>query len=189
MKQEYYSSSKSVKEYIAAAKDVNSEPLVNKFKEFLKEGSSVLELGSGPGTDWQILSKGYEVTGSDMSEAFLSHLKAQNPSGNFIELDAATLDTEVKFDGIYSNKVLHHLTDEELVQSVARQAEILNPNGVICHSFWKGEGTEEFKGMFVNSHNKEELKKEFETKFEILSMELYEEFEPNDSIVLIAQKK
>lgn len=38
-------------------------------------------------------------------------------------------------------KVLHHLNDEELALSVKWQYEILNPNGIICHSLWKGEGT------------------------------------------------
>ncbi len=189
MKQAYYDSKDAVKEYIAAAKDVNSKPLIEKLKNVLEAGSSVLELGSGPGTDWCILSESYNVTGSDMSGEFLNYLKMNNPNGEFIELDAGTLKTEKRFKGIYSNKVLHHLTDEELLKSIDRQAEIVEPHGVICHSFWKGEGTEEFKGMFVNYHTKEALSKLFEKHFELLLIEAYEEFEPNDSIVLIARKK
>lgn len=188
MKQDYYDSKDSVQEYISAAKDVNSEPLIYMLQSNLEEGSSVLELGSGPGTDWRILSKQYQVTGSDMSVEFLGHLKQHNPTGKFIELDAATLETDQKFDGIYSNKVLHHLTDKELVQSIKRQLEILNKNGVVCHSFWKGKGTEEFKGMFVNYHDREELIALFQKGFELLAIEEYEEFEPNDSIVIIGRK-
>jgi 2-polyprenyl-3-methyl-5-hydroxy-6-metoxy-1,4-benzoquinol methylase len=60
-------------------------------------------------------------------------------------MDASKLETELAFDGIYSNKVLHHLNNEELKNSVKRQSEILNPKGIICHSFWKGEGSEIFK--------------------------------------------
>lgn len=188
MKQDYYDSKDSVKEYITAAKDVNSKPLIDMLRNYLEKGSSVLELGSGPGSDWRILSEHYQVTGSDMSLEFLSHLKQNNPTGQFIELDAATLETDQKIDGIYSNKVLHHLTDKELVQSIKRQLEILNKNGVVCHSFWKGKGTEEFKGMFVNYHDKEELYSLFQNGFELLAIEEYEEFEPNDSIVIIGRK-
>ena len=33
-----------------------------KLKKFLPPGASVLEIGSGPGTDWKILNKNYRVT-------------------------------------------------------------------------------------------------------------------------------
>ena len=46
-----------------------------------------------------------------------------------------------------------------LIDSVKKQYEILNSDGIICHSFWKGEGSEIFKGLFVNYHNETTLKK------------------------------
>ena len=89
----------------------------------------------------------------------------------------------------YSNKVMHHLNDNELNDSIKRQHEILNSNGIICHSFWKGEGSEIFKGLFVNYHTEVNLKKIFKENFEIISIESYKEFEDNDSILLIGKKK
>ena len=56
---------------------------------------------------------------------------------------------------------MHHLIDYEIDQSEKRQYEILNSNGIICHSFWKGEGSEVFKGLFVNYHNIIKIKKVF----------------------------
>ncbi|MGB0525459.1 MAG: class I SAM-dependent methyltransferase, partial [Flammeovirgaceae bacterium] len=159
---DYYKTKESVEEYIQLAKDVNGSELIEKLKHFLPLNASLLELGTGPGTDWNILINDYSVVGSDNSLAFLNHLMAANPAGRFIELDAVTLNTDEKFDGIYSNKVLHHLQDSELNDSVLRQAELLNPNGIICHSFWKGEGTEIFKGLFVNYHTKQSLQDVFE---------------------------
>ena len=85
-----------------------------------------------------------------------------------MELDAITLSTNKKFDGIYSNKVLHHLKDNELVDSLRRQYEILNPQGIVCHSFWKGEGSEYFKGLFVNYHNDERISEFFNKYFDII---------------------
>ena len=114
---------------------------------------------------------------------------SKNSDGEFLELDAVTLITDKKFDGIYSNKVMHHLTDNELERSIKRQYEILNTNGIICHSFWKGEGSEVFKGLFVNYHDEVGLKEAFKTHFEILSIENYKEFEDDDSILLIGKKK
>ncbi len=188
MEQEYYKTEKSVKEYIQLAKDVNGQELIEKLQVYLKEHSTILELGSGPGTDWGILNKRFEVTGSDNSLEFLKHLRANNPNHLFLELDAVTLETERCFDGIYSNKVLHHLNDQELKESIIRQKDILNDNGIICHSFWKGKGSEIFKGLFVNYHEKESLKKFFEPHFNILLLEEYAEFEEGDSLLLIAKK-
>lgn len=189
MAQDYYKTKESVEEYIELAKDVNGIGLIEKLKDFLTPNSSLLELGSGPGTDWKILNERFNVIGSDNSQEFLTHLRTNNPHGSFLNLDAITLNTEEKFDGIYSNKVLHHLTDEELSSSITRQAALLNSNGIICHSFWKGEGSEIFKGLFVNYHTEQALRSYFESYFEILLIEAYNEFEDNDSLFLIGKKK
>ena len=189
MAADYYKTKASVEEYIRLAKDVNGSELIQKLNSFLPLDSSLLEIGSGPGTDWKILKAQYDVVGSDNSKEFLNHLTVSNPLGRFLELDAVTLDTDEKFDGIYSNKVLHHLKDAELTDSIKRQYAILNTNGIICHSFWKGEGSEIFKGLFVNYHSEKALKAVFEESFEILSIEDYAEFEDGDSLLLIAKKK
>lgn len=189
MEREYYKTKESVEEYIRLAKDVNGRQLIEKLKQVLAPKSTLLEIGSGPGTDWKILNKSFQVMGSDNSIEFLNHLRAENPNGKFLELDAITLQTDKKFDGIYSNKVLHHLNDHELVNSIKRQYEVLNTQGVICHSFWKGEGSEIFKGLFVKYHTEKSLKEVFEKHFRILSIESYAEFEQGDSLLLLGIKK
>lgn len=186
---EYYQTKESVAEYIRLARDVSGELLIEKLEKVLQAGAVLLEIGSGPGTDWQILKRSYNVIGSDNSTEFLNHLISKYPTGEFLELDASTLNIDKRFDGIYSNKVLHHLNDKELIQSIKRQYEILTNNGIICHSFWKGQGSEFFKGLFVNYHRKEDLKTFFSDYFEILSIDSYHEFEDGDSLLLIARKK
>ena len=189
MEGEYYKTKDSVAEYIRLAKDVNGAKLIKKLRKILPKGSSVLELGSGPGSDWKILSQTYDVVGSDLSSEFLAHLARTYPNDNFLTLNAVTLATAQRFNGIYSNKVLHHLTDAGLAKSIKRQAEVLLPDGIICHSFWKGEGSEQFKSMFVNYHHESDLRTFFEEKFDILSIDSYAEFEANDSLLLIGKKK
>jgi SAM-dependent methyltransferase len=189
MEGKYYHTKASVLEYIRLAKDVSGAELIEKIKEVLPAGSSVLEVGSGPGTDWKILTATYEVVGSDNSKEFIQHLQATHPTGKFAELDATTLEIGQQFDGLYSNKVLHHLTDEELAKSIKRQSEILNPEGIICHSFWSGEGSEFFKDMFVNYHNEDDLKSIFSKQFNVLSINSYAEFEEGDSLLLIGRTK
>ena len=189
MEGEYYKTKESVEEYIKLAKDVNGRQLIEKLVEVLPPGSALLELGSGPGTDWKNLNGIYEVTGSDSSTEFLTHLNKGNKDGEFLNLDAVTLSTDRKFDGIYSNKVLHHLRDDEINKSIKRQFKILNESGIICHSFWKGEGSEIFKGLFVNYHTISSLKEKFKDYFEITFIEEYKEFENNDSVLLMGKKK
>lgn len=189
MKNEYYKTKESVEEYIRLAKDVNGKELIIKLNEVLSPGSSLLEIGTGPGSDWEILSETHEVTGSDNSTQFLDHLKSKNPNGHFLELDAISLETDQRFHGVYSNKVLHHLKNDELKRSIQRQSEILQVNGIICHSFWKGEDSEVFKGLFVNYHMEENLRSFFGEFFDILLVECYQEFEDGDSLLLIGRKK
>lgn len=189
MAENYYKTKESVEEYIRLAKDVSGKDLIEKLKKLLPTQSTLLELGTGPGTDWNILSQDYTVVGSDNSQEFLSHLHSSNPSGRFIELDAITLNIEEQFDGLYANKVLHHLKDDELTRSIERQYDILNPEGVICHSFWRGEGSEIFKGLYVNYQTEETLRTYFEQYFEILVLDRYAEFEEADSLLLIGKKK
>jgi len=189
MRADYYKTKESVEEYIRLAKGVNGRELIEKLMVFFPFDSTLLEIGSGPGTDWNILKEDYQVVGSDNSKEFLSHLISNNPTGRFLELDAITLNIDEKFDGIYSNKVLHHLKDNELIDSIKRQYDVLNPNGIICHSFWKGEGSEIFKGLFVNFHSEKALRGSFEKYFEILMIASYDEFEAGDSLLLIGKKK
>lgn len=188
MENRYYHTEASVEEYIRSAEGYDGSELIEKLKAFLPPQSTLLEIGTGPGTDWKILKENYFVAGSDNSEVFLKHLLATNPSGRFLELDAVSLLTDERFDGIYSNKVLHHLNDSELEVSIQRQHECLNPNGIICHSFWRGKGSEVFKGLFVNYHLENDLRAFFEKSFEILLVENYAEFEKGDSLLMIAKK-
>jgi len=189
MEGEYYKTKESVQEYITLAADASGKELIEKLKKQLNPNAIVLEVGSGPGTDWNILNDSFSVIGSDNSPEFLKHLKTENPFGEFLELDASSLKTAKMFDAIYSNKVLHHLSDQELKDSIKRQSEILNTNGIICHSFWRGVSSEVFNGLYVNYHEKETLKDFFAGYFEIISIENYNEFDEGDSIILIGRKK
>ncbi|WP_075589745.1 class I SAM-dependent methyltransferase [Labilibacter marinus] len=189
MKSKFYKEQETVDQYIKMAQEHDGANIIEKLKPYLNKEDQILELGSGPGSDFKILSQDYSVIGSDYSDEFIKRLKALYPNEKFLNLDAITLSTDLNFNAIYSNKVLHHLEDEELQACIVRQAVVLRPNGIICHTFWKGNGTEDFNGMFVNNHKEEELKDLFYDLFEVLELQSYKEFEEGDSILVIAKKK
>jgi len=187
----FFHKEKNVNEYIKMAEGYDGRKLIAELQKHLPRSSSVLEIGMGPGTDLALLEKNYQshVTGSDYSEIFINRYRKQHPEADLIILDATTLKTNRKFQGLYSNKVLMHLTREELKQSIIRQTEILEPNGIIFHSFWRGEKEENFDGLLFIYYTAEQLRALYKDSFDIIKIEIYQEMEPNDSLYIIARKK
>ena len=69
-----------------------------------------------------------------------------------------------------------------------RQADILNANGIICHTFWEGEGEEFVEDLRFNYQKNKDLESLFSEKFEILETSIYKEMRDNDSVLIIARK-
>lgn len=114
---------------------------------------------------------------------FLNRYKKKNPKSDLLKLDAVTLDTDRTFDCIYSNKVLHHLPRGDLKKSFQRQTEILNPNGIIFHSFWKGDKDENYDGLLFTRYQIDGLKEILGNSLQILTMNTYTEMEEDDSSI------
>jgi trans-aconitate methyltransferase len=185
----YFDDKKNVQDYIKMAEGYDGAELITVLKEFLPPGSSVLELGMGPGVDLDILKQDFIVTGTDYSQVFVDLYKEKYPDADVLQLDALTIALDRSFDCIYSNKVLHHLQRNELEKSFARQKEILESGGFLFHSFWAGEGEEEMHGLLFTYYDEAELTTLLQNDFEILRMARYEEMEKNDSIYVLARKK
>jgi trans-aconitate methyltransferase len=143
----FFDTEEGVSEYLEMAKGHDGRELILRIREHLAPGSTVLELGMGPGTDLEILSAHYRVTGSDSSNLFLEIYRKINPEADLLLLDAVTIETDKRFDCIFSNKVLHHLERSDLETSVPRQAAVLEEDGLVAHSFWSGNKIEEHGGL------------------------------------------
>ena len=100
-------------EYIRMSEGYDGSELIQVLKKHMPSKSRVLELGMGPGKDLDILRQSYRVIGSDISQKFLDIYREKNKEVDLLFLDAVTIDTDQKFDCIYSNKVLIHLSDEQ----------------------------------------------------------------------------
>lgn len=185
----FFDTEKGIEQYIKMAEGYDGADLIRILQKYLPAHSTVLELGMGPGKDMDILKKSFEVTGSDHSQLFLDRYVNSHPDADLLLLDAITMKTDRKFDGIYSNKVLHHLTKENLVKSFQRQKELLNSNGILFHSFWKGDKVEKMNDLLFTYYEMDDLRKITASDFDLLSMETYAEMEKNDSIHVILRKR
>jgi len=184
-----YHTKESVEEYIKMALGHDGKLIIAKLRKYLPPGAHLLEIGSGPGTDWELLQEQYKVLGSDQSQEFLNHLQTRFPEGEFLKLDAESLLTDRLFDGIYTNRVLHHLEDDALQNSILRQYEILRPGGIVCHTFWHGQDSEIYNELFVNYHSDDGVRMLFGDYFDTLLIHYYKEFEKGDSFLYIGKKK
>jgi hypothetical protein len=142
----------------------------------------------GPGKDLKLLSKHHTATGSDKSQLFLDRYRQENPDADLLALDAVTMETDRRFDGIYSNKVLCHLTQSQLRESLRQQARVLTRHGMALHTFWYGEGKEEYSGLLFVYYTEETLAQVISEEYEIVEIKRYTEMESDDSLFLVLKK-
>ena len=185
----FYDISENVDEYIKMCSEYDGSHIYQELQKYLQDGKDVLELGSGPGLDIQFLGQHYKVTGSDLSKEFISRLKRKYPNIPFLKIDAINIKVKNKYDCIYSNKVLHHLKKEELNSSLLSQSKILNSKGIIAHTFWIGDESEEIEGLLFTYYRREEIEEIISNNFKLISVVSYKEFEESDSLLIIAEKK
>ena len=184
----FYHSEQGVSQYIEMAEGYDGRELVAILCKHLDANASVLEIGIGPGVDMNLLSQHFAVTGSDFSRLFLDRYRAGHPNTDLVQLDAITMKIDRQFDAIYSNKVLHHLEDAELHQSIRRQHAILNSQGIVMHAFWYGDRVEEHAGMKFHYRDEAFLTEAFSPCFEIIELLRYTEKEEDDSVYLLARR-
>ncbi len=184
----FYDTKEGVQQYVEMAEGSGGAELVEVLTRHLPEGSTVLELGMGPGKDLDLLSRSYRVTGSDSSAAFVDLYRKKKGQADLLVLDARTMETERKFDCIYSNKVLHHLTKNELKTSLQKQREVLNNEGLLMHSFWHGTKEEEHHDLLFVHYTEQELEELAADGYEVLDMKRYEEMAQDDSIYLLVRR-
>lgn len=193
---DYFDDAKNVEEYVTMAEGYDGRALVDALAAHLADGSSVLELGMGPGTDLLLLSQRFCATGSDRSTLFVERFRTLYPSADLLVLDAVMLPTERHFDALYSNKVLNHLSTADLRLSLRRQHALLNENGVALHSFWLGKGKEALHGLHFVYYTPERMSvlvaelASIGPRFDVVASQRYSELggEEDDSFYIILRK-
>ncbi len=181
----FFNDAGNVDKYLELAEGYDGRELIERLAEYLSPGSTVLELGMGPGKDLEMLAERYVATGSDLSLVFLERFRAAHPEADLIQLDAETLETDRRFDAIYSNKVLQHLTRDAMRRSLERQASLLEPGGIAMHALWYGDSEEEHEGLLFVGYTEETIVRVVPGPFEIAEVSRYTEMEDDDSLLVV----
>ena len=184
---DFYNDPVKVDEYESMCDEYDGSELYRVLEKHLTDHSTLLELGSGPGNDIDHLKKTYTVSGSDLSDEFIIRCKKKHSDIDFLKLDAVSIKTDKLFDCVFSNKVLHHLTLDELKKSFKRQQEVIVKNGLFAHTFWLGDKEFTLQGILFIFHSREHLLKLVSEYFTILELYDYKEFDEGDSILILAK--
>ena len=102
---DYFDSEKNVIDYIKMVDGYHVTELINELRPYLKEGTTVLEIGMGPGVDLEILAKYYKVTGSDSSKIFVDRYKKRKPDADEPKIARAKLPQGREVIGIIEQRL------------------------------------------------------------------------------------
>jgi len=112
--------------------------------QYLPAGAHILDLCCGTGqTSQRMLTKGYQVTRLDGSEAMLNYARQNAPGGEFILDDARFFKLPPIFHGVISMGALSHiLTLEELTKVFHNVYASLLENGLFVFDLYLEEGAQ-----------------------------------------------
>lgn len=127
---------------------------LQRFAQALEPGSSILEIGSGPGWDADFLeARGMQVRRTDICDSFLA---LQRERGKAAErLDIITDALGGPYDSIVALYVFQHLDPSLMGDVLEKVAQALRPGGVLLVSLREGVGQErqmsESSGIFYSA--------------------------------------
>ena len=138
------------KEWIATHHTTNFWlPELDQFQKYLIKGE-VLEIGSGAGVDAkELISRGYEYTGTDISLGLINEAKKRNPNAQFIHESVYELNfPEGSFDGFWVVAVLLHIPKSKIDGALQKIHFVTKSNGIGLISLKKGAGEKMIEDSF-----------------------------------------
>lgn len=119
---------------------------IDRYLANVPAGASILDLGCGPGhKSAYFASRGYQVTGVDLSDTMIEIAKRSVPNAAFEVLDMYELPAIGRtFDSVFVCASLLHIPKKDVIHILLSVAAILNPGGT-CYVSVKErrEGSEE----------------------------------------------
>ncbi len=99
----------------------------------LEDPKTIIDIGCGPGNSTQILRKRWpraDIVGLDKSEKMIEQARTDHPGQTWIIGDASTLETERRFDIVFSNAVIHWIPDHHRL--IPRLFHIVRKDGIFA---------------------------------------------------------
>jgi SAM-dependent methyltransferase len=105
----------------------------DRFLSLLAQGASVLDVGCGAGQKSKyISSRGFKVTGVDLSDKMIEISKREVPEADFFVKNIYDLDSiENKFDAVFAQAVLLHIPRERVLEVLEKFKNKLNSSGLL----------------------------------------------------------
>jgi len=128
--------------YVAAASSrprTDQLAFLHRVAERVGSGRQVLELGSGPGVDADVLdSLGLIVDRTDAAESFLTRMASRGVAAR--RLNALDDGWGGPYDAIFANAVFLHFSRDEFRSVLAKARAALAPGGILAFSVKDGDG-------------------------------------------------
>jgi SAM-dependent methyltransferase len=165
----------------------------------LRQGSSVLELGCGPGTDAADLSAGRRYAGIDLSIVQLSIARLKVPHGTFVLGDFTSMFLRPgSLDAVVAFYAFNHVPQEEVEPTFESVFDWLRPGGRLMLSLLTTEAEDRvedwlgvpmfFAGFQPGSSERLLREKGFDLELSEVRVEMDPLYGPNDSHWVIARK-
>lgn len=133
---DYYNSNAS--QYFSNTVNLDMSECCDRFLKYVVPGGRIIDIGAGSGRDIiYFKDRGYVVGGIDASEE-MCRLASDYSGAVVICQRIQDWHPQEKYDGIWANASLLHLSFTEIEEFVCRTSDYLNPNGVFYISMKKG---------------------------------------------------
>jgi len=123
-------------------RDLFEKPWLDRFCALLPERGEVLDLGCGMGEPIAayLLSRGFDVTGVDSSNALVDIARMRYPAQRWIACDMRALELGRGFHGLLAWHSFFHLSPADQRPMFERFAAHLSPGGVLMFTSGTTEG-------------------------------------------------
>lgn len=112
---------------------------------------TALDVGCGSGGRFirRLEKCGFGVTGLDTSKEMIALARRNHPESNFVQAEIQDWETEKTFDFILAWDSLFHLPLKAQHPVLSKLCRLLNPDGVLIHSFGDaiGQHKDEWRGQ------------------------------------------
>lgn len=156
---EYYNN--HAEEFCAATKDADMSYCYEKFRQYVKPGGRILDVGCGSGRDSKrFMEDGYQIEAIDASEEICKY--ASRYIGQQVKCRRVEdITYEDEFDGIWACASLLHVEKEKMRDVTKKLCRALRKNGILYASFKLGSGERFAEGRFFNDYEEEEIIESF----------------------------